>query len=94
MAQGARSGIGEAWLDSGGVLKLKPTGFHDRLDVENDRMREVKGDTKVFGPINWKHKMWKTVGLEQVCGARSGVPATFEGPIRYPGRQVRRQLAM
>lgn len=51
-------------MDFGGVLKLKFIGFYDRLDVENDRMRGVKGDIKVFGSINWKYKMWKIVGLE------------------------------
>ena len=51
-------------MDSGYILKLELTGLPDRLDVGSERMREVKDDTKVFGPSNWKNSMWKAVGLE------------------------------
>lgn len=54
-------------------MKLELTGLPNRLDVRSERMREVKNDTKFFGPSNWKNSMWEAVGLEQVCGVRSGV---------------------
>lgn len=49
------------------ILKVEPSGCANEFEIEYERKRKVKDDTKIFGLKNWKIEMLfidmgKTVG--------------------------------
>lgn len=53
---GGKEGVQE-WSDSGSLLKVKPTGFTERLEMGCERERGVKHDLKVWGLSQQKDEL-------------------------------------